>query len=530
MPLDQPNTDSATGLWDAARTWYLQGNTDRIRQNLPALADLSSSETLPRKDRLRIAAVAAQGFCLTLEIEPALRCLSPILDPDSASPRINEGALAEIAAWDACLAGRLLTPVCNILYRTLEYEQGARLARRAQHYFETTARLSGEGLECFLGRVEGEVWALRLDWRAGHHVDFTFRIGTLVRELVTAYPKWEREAGGQIDLLLSLALNRWAVFDLAKGNLDAARKRIYRALYLLSGGTVQDSIRLAYTLYTAARIESSISTSDFIWARRLQRQAGDLFGSIRHPFLLRSNVHLAVCYIKARRFDEARSVLLRVKEALNTIADRHELNLVDGETKLAELLIAEHEAGDNPDFWEKCASMAGKLAKDARSGKLTTRLLAEGEFHLGRAHVLLDRHEEGRAELLQAVETAKRDGRVKIQAAAHLVLAESYIDTNDMDKAQEHWVRSERLQAKGTSSYLIALRSQIAPRLGSRISLDIGSKSYSEAKDEFLQAYLDFHFKQHGDNVDEFLEATGLTRSSFYRLRQGTKREPPAGK
>jgi hypothetical protein len=119
------------------------------------------------------------------------------------------------------------------------------------------------------------------------------------------------------------------------------------------------------------------------------------------------------------------------------------------------------------------------------------------------------------------VQLAQSYQLAKIEAACRAALAESLIET-DRAKASLHLKIIGAILERVQSSHLESWRGRLVSRIKERVVLDMNQR-FKEAKREFERSYLSYHFARSQGTTDEILERTGLTRSTYYRIRDRAK-------
>lgn len=435
---------------------------------------------------------------------------------------------------DSFTVGLFFSAVANFLFRNLAFSEGIYFAQKA-HGLLLKDDDSVDPLLRLVVKAENTSWLVRLLTREEKQRDEKQQeaeqlLRQTIDKLVECYKdfgaakKYRKDERGGLDLELAIALNLWAAFLWTRGDLEAARQKIYRALFLLRDGNAQDPIRLAHSLFVSGKIEASYSTANFEWALLLLREAEDIFKDNRHPLASRCAIQSAQCLHKASRSKEAGEVLTSALTSITQITDDVERSFAEAEWAMTQVWILEDEARAKRREWEDCRKESQKFFNQAEAGKLPRRLKAEAYLHHGLVLVHLGRYEDGRKQLHKATEIAKQDGRIKINVAAYFALTESYIGPEgDPTEAKRFWTEGLRLFANVQSTFLERWEERLAPEVaaatkrGMLIAID-PTQRFEDVEKEFKRTFLRGYLASESDPWDEdSLKKRGLSRPTLYR-------------
>ena len=295
------------------------------------------------------------------------------------------------------------------------------------------------------------------------------------------------------DLLEAFALDIWANIDWAHGDSDAAGRRIYRAIHLLRSGVVEDSTRLGYVLFTAAKIEGTFSKDN------KRRIALNLLSdakkklSVDHPLWKRLRLQEAKTYIKAGNRPAAEEILNQLD--CDTPQLRAEAALVRSWQFLRD---KQHDKA------EAQARMILDLQK-----QVSPRLHAEAVLHLGRALIGATGGKEGIDKLEEAYREAEQN-RPKIAALACFELARAYSYQDNPDEALAFWQNANALLDRSKSTFLEEVRDTLANELKFSWSFTVETDHFEDEKRKFGTAFFERLRRIHGDNPKDIADAAGV--------------------
>ena len=523
----------------------LDGEAERINTDLGALDDLGDPDPLPISG--------------TLDPE-TLHELSSQLPDDVEEVRRTVLAVAALCTRIASFSYVCFSP---------NYEVGLRLASRARELLRENEDLflSQHRLPDFrflIGWYENGLQSALCETRAGRIIQAKEHLQECLDHLTIAYQQYvdtdaeAEEIGGIEDVLIQI-LGELAQQEWLCGNHDLARARIYRALTILgSGWQVKDRIRLAYGLVIAARIEASLTTTQYSVALSLMKQAEKHFKAMErilhkeHYWLTRAQLTRAQCYVNLGRIHPAQAnggecaadLLTQIshkvreegKRVKTFIDDAEERNYVKAELARTQVWILEQEADNGAasfDHWRECYKQAASIS---RLDRIPQRLKTEGLLHEGRALLnlaLLTKDESkgrrlrvrGCQKIEEAIKLAWDRQRRKIEANGYLTLAEGLAKTDPVEAAQA-LREADRIIKQAPSQYL----KERLKKLGMLLTADgfatlYIDEAYETAKQNFDKLYFDLFETKAGGNWRLFQEKTGLDKNRYYHFRN-TFRKP----
>ena len=412
------------------------------------------------EETYRLQAICCQVYCLLLLRKKAVDSLGGFLElsPDQDDRFKVEVKTEKIEALrkeaSDLVVGMVLSAIANVLYRYLQIAEGLKYAQLAEDYFQLAYdtlhqdkagyeiprssdpeawRVYEEKIDLLIFCSENRVWLCRLLWpivrskqsnKLNKLEDITQLLNATVNELTRVYheDRTDDEVFAGVDLRMALALELWAVLLWTENNLDAARRRIYRALFLIRNRAgergIKDIVRLSFCLYTAGRIEGSRSRRSYAWGIDLERQALINFRRLKgeetgkygemelknplpqhHSFYARTLVQQAHLLIKAsqefsRQSEEGKTRLAKAKKLLRKAKkeidenlsqyDPFEGNYARWQWYLARLWIAQSKAKDYPKLWRNVRNIAAQDLPSQVDG-IPRSLLLKGQFHEGLA-------------------------------------------------------------------------------------------------------------------------------------------------
>lgn len=333
------------------------------------------------------------------------------------------------------------------------------------------------------------------------------------RYLKDCFEQLQRHWGTSLPRLQSLeafALDIAASLDWARGRIDDSRQKIYRALFLLRGGAVKDTVRLGLALLTAGKIESSLSNrANFRAALDILESGTHTLRSIGHPLASFAELQVAEAYIHAGEVGKAATVLDTLQPKLNEVAHK-------AEAALAWCWIHARQ-GDSARAKQAAETM---LAFPS----LPVRLEAEGHFQLGRALMNLGERKRGTQELHDALDLAQRHGRSKIEIAALLELAADH-SGQDPERAREYWEHATELLGRTRSTFLEERRDEVATILRRGWPFFVESDNYKEETRKFSQQFFGRLAKKYGSK-SRAAQKAGISRTTVIRLLTPQAPEP----
>ncbi len=497
-----------------------RGNADAQIRLMKALFDLATNrgQELPSELRFEVQARAAQLHLMMMRVHDAAKCLRPYAEvTDEGEVVLNESKVAELKAGSSSYGrGCLLRELGNLLYRVHRHKQGRSLAAIGNVFLKRDSP-GPSGRDRLLAELESRIWWSRLLWHCEEFSEAKELIRECVLDLSEAM-KDETAPRGGIDLLVAVALDLWASFNLAAGETDVARRRIYQALFLLRGGRVRCKVRLAYSMYSAARIEAAgYSKSSYQWCRDLFNESERLFGNHEHPFQLRARImhaqFLTKHKVQRREVDE----LLNSEDLKSRLTiDPEEKSYVEASELLTRVWAEERGARENPKLWEHCIELGKQL--DLLQSK-PARLKAEGKLHLGLALIQIEKSRPaGQARLREALEISGRCNLMRIKAATHLAFVEYHQLEREPALAREHWNIAAGLLRTMRSSFLYDWSRRLEDKLEAPATVELNLEGKLKTILERVhQDYLKYHTTKTTDK-QQLWQEMGVPQATGYRL------------
>jgi tetratricopeptide (TPR) repeat protein len=408
------------------------------------------------------------------------------------------------------ITGTLFTEVANFLFRKYAFQEGMKIAERADSLL-SKGDGSPDGLSLLLAKGENTIWLARLAARCNQQQYAEKILRKMVEEMESKYSIYKKGERGGIDHILAMAFDLWASFDWIRGD-RSARQKIYRALFLLRDGEADDPIRLAHALYIAGKIEASYSVTDFEWPIRLLEDAQEKFMEYKHPLARRCAIQKAQCLTKADKREDARDVLNKAKAI--EISDIEELTYSEAESTLTEVWIREAKARDKSGNWEDCIDEAKKLI--AKIEHLPRRLQAETHLHYGIILIHLEKYADAQNHLDKAITLVEKDGRIKLKVGVCFAYAESYKKSGDPEKALKWWKNGLQLFANVQSSHLSQWKDRLAREFpDNQLIININPKQSKEEMKLAIRKALLLYREAVGSSSDN------MSRATEYRWRKG---------
>lgn len=507
-----------------------------IDEGLKSRRALDAAAARPGGDvafRARLQARAAQFHLLMMDKYAAARSLAPYVDMiDGRNVRVSEAELDTLAETGGLyVLGSIQSQIANLMNSCFRYEHGAKLAQSADQLMAHEGDLVTE-LDRRLAQCENNIWRARLLSHCGRVEDAEGLLRGVLRSLADAL-EWpvaaEDATKGGIDLLAALTLDLSASLDLRAGRLDEGRRKIYQALFLLRGGRVRCTVRLAHALYMAARIEVSYGHTAKEWCLYLFDEAVERFRRMGHPFQFRTLVQKAQFFTRFPGVHDAEEVLAAVDRGLQLARRRKQIHpdeegYVRADQALTRVWILERKARQNPQLWTSCVDEARRLvAHDPKPH----RLGIEGELHLGYAMIhstSSDERKRGREILETCLIEARRSNLRKIEAAAHFALSESYLDSGGKRELCEgHFDLGAKLAAGMRSAFLQSWRESLQRTLQRPGTIEIQlNQTLPQAEEELKRKFMQYAARGTRTNAELF-DRLGLPHGPGYRLKKHLK-------
>lgn len=457
---------------------------------------------------LRARVLAAELCLIMVERREVERLLKDYIK-EGLHARMTE--IERVASRDPLQGAALASAGGDFLFRQRAYDDAYKLTARAQELLAKAPLHDSRATVLRLWNLAR--WA-RISWRtadkggfADHHLqrclDYLARAGTEIRT-------------GRAHSIEAFSLDVWASLDWARGRLDDARRKIYRALFLLQRGTVKDRARLGHALFTAGKIEASFSGGEH------SRTAIDILEEAEktfpdgHALKPQAVIQKAEALIKAGETNTAEGIL-------------GGLGRPDDPVQRTEAALAWAWIHIRSGEWAKGQERAQEILDQSRSVQIPRRLLAEGHLQLGRALVGSGDRKRGIGELKNALTTAVRHGRVKIEIAAHLELADTYILLGEDEDAHEHWQQATSLLSRVRSAYLEERRDEIGRRLRTGWAFVVETSNYELEKRKFSLAFFGRLVRETGGNVSAAADKAEVARSTAIRVMRNLPERTMAG-
>lgn len=479
------SAEEVTWSWQSFHQHHMVGKMRPLVRDRETLDRLVMKEwNLNAHDTIYGRALLSMLHCMMLDLPAAIAALAPYVAAVDGKVKLDDDAIGRQSS--PFISGLVYSQAANICYRTNQTVAGLRASSRARRLLRTAARNgSWEGRQIQLALWENELWTARLRVRRNEPAAALKLIRKLVDKLNDTLDRTTRKlpgdmpsspAGGayaRVHLLLAMTLDLWALIDWRQGRLDEARRRIYRGLFLLTSGSVDDPVRRAQLLFSASRIEASHSENNagtVPWARHLAGCAARAFEEVRHPFHVRALLKEAICYLKSNEVEASGQHLEYVsrlvdKDAfdLGKSAWNHALTL--GELRLTRLFHLEAKANVAEVSWEDVRSAAAELH---RLPLLPARLKAEARLHEAIATIRLGERgalDEADGLLDEALSFAKDAHHLKIEAACYLARVELAQTLGDTELLRKSWSEASEAVTRSQSSYLEAWALSLSVRL-----------------------------------------------------------------
>jgi hypothetical protein len=462
--------------------------------------------------------VLAADLCLLMvERQEVAGLLGRFLEDDHR--RASLQAIEDVVRKETFLEGATLaSAVGDFLFRQHSYEAAYQAARFAEDLFRTAGvRVIPAGIDArmLIGRLWNFARLARISWRIRERRGMADRYLQDCLELLGA-PALEPRTLPRLHSVEAFVLDVAASIDWARGFMETARQKIYRALFLLRGGTIHDSPRLAHALFTAGKIEATLaSRSNARAAIEILNDAYKTFGA--HPLAPMAKIQMAEAYLRTGGTTTARALLDEVKPFLRE------------EVHKAEAALARSWIHARSSDWEATKQEAeGLLAQVRAHQELPARLEAEALLQLGRAQVhLAGSRDAGLANLNRAVKAADDNGRIKISIAALLELAAAYKDDPvQVEQAKEYWLHASNLLSRTRSAYLEELRDEVSRGLIVGWPFLVGSEDYENEKRKFAKEFFVRLYRRCNENMSETARRAGVARSTAIQILNGEPGEP----
>jgi hypothetical protein len=486
-----PRLRTPAALVAHLRDRYSKGNLSALYAQRSEMQKTILSGSGPADAQAELRALLAFVALTFLDRDQAEFALAPFIKGSGATLDMKGGAIATACGGDPLLEGFVQLQVAQLLFRRRQFGEASRAAKVASEQL-ADGKSSAATIDV-LRAAEAEIWLARVRSR---------RDRVVADDMLRATTNWLLQhktngSSGGVDLLIAHAASIHASLAWRRGHTDAARKHVYRSLFVLRNGAVRDDIGLAYALYIAARIESTFSQSGFEWPRRLLEQCKAIFHESRHPFLPRVLVQEVQCEFKAERFTHAEKLLGDFEKEFGSLLLRPrngatETEHARGQALLTKLWMLERDAQDTrvgSDEWKACGPLADKLLRASVDGPSLLQL--EAKLHDGIARLGV-----GDASGLQCVKDVARQAgsqeRGHIYVKACFVLAQN-LAANRADALEWFRLGDEFLQRR-PSTHLGKQRAQLAAQLEAPLLMEVNVwEPYDVAIERCEVTYLTYH-------------------------------------
>ena len=490
---------------ETVQEWLYTGHSDRIRQHRKDILRLARTSGRPFSEgRVRLRTVAVSQFLAMLDKKGACTALAPFVVVQKGILALND---KKIAALSSRSRAHLLIQVANTMYRHLQFEDGFRLACKAERELEDVAD-SLDPLDYVIDWSEIAIWRARLAWRNKRARDVHDLLADVVHALEAAFVASNERGFGAITLHLAIALELWSAIDWLQGRITTARTKVFRSLALHAD--VKDAVRASYAHYTAGRIEYSHEESEFVWAEKLFASAEAKFKRLGHPFRWRATNLRARCAVRGGELGRATELVKNID--LTSIEDSLERSYVEGEKELTLAWIYEEQKD-----WDTSFRHAARLVDLA--DKLPIRIQAEGYLHRGMARSYIEKMpEKAHGDFAKARKLAINAGSRKIETACELACAELAILSQDAETARMLALRADMLMEEVESKFLRDWQVRVASLVDRQTPVPMNRK-WRLAKEAYDRAYYIYHASA-SRSVQELLDRTGWHLNTYKRYRR----------
>lgn len=507
------------------------GQIGQLLGHTPAAFEQALRGTTGDK-RLELRARQAELALLRVDISGAAKALNDWVAFDGSRVTLRQKNVEDLhfRDWEKpnFARGLLLSQLANLLYRTHSFDLGAASARKAAAHLERSPH-AGDPRKFCLAACQNQIWWARLLWQLNEPAEARSRLRGVLDRLTNEARNVRGEELGGLDVVAALALSLEAALDWNLGNLDAARGRIYQALFLLRG-FAKDPVRQAYALYTASRVELIYQSHEATWPLRLVDESIALFEGSQHPFEWRARVQRAQCLVRIGEPSSASDELDRVEKGITDLGSRLapiEKQATTEELALVRIWIKENQAleyGRGHDAWQAVLTLAERLMTEAKPKGIhrkPRRLAVDGAVHYGLALVYSQSSPDARAKAV--LEQAERDavdgGHRKERIAALLALAECERELGNIEGALKHCDSARRLLLQSENDYLRQWLARVERGFSNRftfvVNLDDKLKhTVAKVKEQFI------HYALAVSKSDEHAaQLAGVNRSTVHRYK-----------
>ncbi len=527
----------------------LDGRVDpAFKLSTPLCNLLAKARDMPVDDlALRVLSASLSFFTMLLDHDNMVASLGPFRAARGKTFVPNRSRLFE-ADVSPAVRGRYMSQVGNALYRLGQLDEALRWLDDAGSCF---AREHQGGLELTLAKAENAIWRARVLVR-------TTRGLTVLRDLETdaMTPLYAEIAAADVAKKLGQAqtVHEFASISGARHRLgialslaggiyssraegEKALNCLWEALSHLASQGVEDAVRHAHCqLATAEALISHRKGSNrlaFVLASDAERKLRD---SAMHPFASRASIVQAQALIAdhpvagspvrgAAREQElalAEKLLLGVAGGAGAESRGDPVLEREGLFVTAQATLVRGWATERTGGWSAALPIVAPWVELARKeGGLPDRLRADLCLLHGRARLGCG-FADGWEDIERAQEIARKDERIKIQIACALARAEALFSgqrkAGARESAQGELERARSMGADVDNGYLREWLDTLTMRVNSAAIIRL-EEPYAVAEERFKQRYLEYHRGRSNDNLQQILHMTGLSQSTYYRMR-----------